>query len=325
MTEIKPNSNFYSLGGNSVHDSTSDAYKEYRRVWLENPKNFILRDFPVHLDIEATSKCNLKCTFCDKLPLLSREQLGNIDFNLYKRIIDEGKEHKLCGVKLSYRGEPLLHPNIAEMVAYAKNAGVMDVYFNTNAMLLNELMSEKLIASGLNRISISIEGTDPAAYEKERVGAKFNIVLNNVKTLQKLKAKHNVSFPKVRIQTIFSPGMDIKSYTSFWGPQCDETAAVDYKDESVRKTGITADWACPQLWQRMTIEWDGTVLPCNNDDVRLFSPGNAGSKSIYDCWHDTKVETMRTLHRQGRSHELKDCDGCPWRTAQIAKSLNKNI
>ncbi|MFH1094172.1 MAG: radical SAM protein [Candidatus Omnitrophota bacterium] len=319
MVHIEPNSNFKILGGISVHDNDSLEYQEYRRAWKENPVNFILRDFPLHLDIESTSACNLKCTFCDKLPVLKSGQLGFIDYFLYKKIIDEGSKHKLYSIKLSYRGEPLLHKNIVEMVAYARSKGVLDIYFNTNAMLLTESMSEKLIDAGLNRISISIEGTDPLVFEKERVGANFDVIFNNIKLLGKLKKKKNVTYPKLRIQTVVLPGLNVNEYKDFWGPHCDEVAAIDYKDADQRERGIVADWACPQLWQRITIEWDGTVLPCNNDDLREFSPGNAFKKSIYKCWHDTRVMEMRRLHRAGNSHQVSDCDGCPWRAAQIKK------
>jgi len=320
MTDIRPNANFYSIGGKSVHDGGSVEYSEYRRCWQENPVNFVLRDFPLHLDLEATSRCNLRCTFCDKLPLLKKGQLGDMDFDLYKRMIDEGREHKLWGVKLSYRGEPLLHPKIAEMVAYAKKNGVLDVYFNTNGMLLKEDMASRLIDSGLNRISISIEGTSAEKFEKERIGASLDVIVRNIEGLRELREKKKTGYPKIRIQTVFYPDADVSAYRNKWQTLCDEVAAVDYKDESRREKGIVRDWACPQLWQRMTIEWDGTVLPCNNDDIRSCSPGNSAEKSIYDCWHDEKVENMRLAHKSGHSDEIKDCDGCPWRTAQINKN-----
>lgn len=78
-----------------------------------------------------------------------------MDWNLYQRIIDEGKEHSLPSVKLSVGGEPLLHPDIIKMVKYAKKNGIIDIYFNTNAVLLTREISEGLIAVALNRISIS--------------------------------------------------------------------------------------------------------------------------------------------------------------------------
>lgn len=288
---------------------------------MENPKQFILRNFPIHLDIEATSRCNLRCTFCDKLPLMEKGQLGDIDIGLYKKIIDEGEQNDLCSIKLSYRGEPLLHPRIVEMVHYAKEKGILDVYFNTNGMLLTAELSKRLIDAGLDRISISIEGTDPEKFETARVGAKFSMIFDNVKSLMELKAKMNVDYPRVRIQSVFLPDLNVDEYKRFWEPYCDEVAVVDYKDESKRISGLKYDWACPQLWQRMTIEWDGTVLPCNNDDLRQLSPGNANQISIKDCWNHNIVNDVRRLHRSGSGDEITDCNGCPWRTAQIMKLM----
>jgi radical SAM protein with 4Fe4S-binding SPASM domain len=321
MVRLKPNANFYSLISSSEHTHDSEEYKEYRRSWIELPQKFVVRDFPMHIDIEISSRCNLRCTFCDKLAVLRQDQLGQIDMDLYRRIIDEGSAHKLWGIKLSYRGEPLLHPDVAAIVAYAKKKGILDVYFNTNGMLLDAGMSKRLIDAGLDRISVSVEGIDPQVFEKERVGAKFDVILRNIETLNDLKKKMNVQHPLIRVQTVLYPGLDLESYKSFWSSRCDEVAAVDYKDGATRHQGLTHEWGCPQLWQRITIEWDGTVHPCNNDDSGLMPLFNVKEKNVYDCWHDEKINEIRRLHRTGMSHEVHACNGCPWRTAQIQKLL----
>ena len=316
----EPNANFVALSGNSVHSSDDPRYLEYRRRWMENPSNFIVEDFPIHLDIEATNRCNLKCVFCDKLPYLSPGEFGDMHYKLYRRIIDEGSDKGLPSIKLSYRGEPLLHPRLPEMIAYARNKGILDVYFNTNGMLLTEAKSRALINAGLNRISISVEGTDEEAFEQARIGAKFNRIKRNIESLMNLRESMGVDFPKVRMQTVALPGMGLKEYARYWSAYCDETAAIDYKEAEERnKTLVAPEWACPQLWQRMTIEWDGRIMPCNNDDYRHLSPGNVSDMSIFNFWHGPVVQNARKLHIQGRSHELPSCNGCPWRTTQIMK------
>jgi len=320
MIQAKANANFSSLYGSSGPDVPTPAYEEYRRCWSDYPKHFIERDFPLHLDIEASSRCNLRCTFCDKLPLLTRDQLGNIDWRLYCKIIDEGGERGLWGLKLSYRGEPLLHPKIGEMVEYAKRRGIIDIYMNSNGMLLSETMSGRLMDAGLDRISISVEGTDPERFERDRVGAKFDRIMENIEQLMNLREKRQCKFPKVRVQTVCLPHIDLEEYTEFWKSRCDEVAAVDYKDVVHRdETLKRSDWACPQLWQRMTIEWDGTIMPCNNDDFRRLSPGNVKERDVHACWHDPLVRKAREMHRSGNSHLVEACSGCPWRTAQIWK------
>lgn len=319
MIHVEPNANFHSLGGVSVHDNPSVEYQEYRRCWMEYPQHFILREFPMHLDLEASSRCNLRCTFCDKNPLLTRDQQGDMDFELYKKIIDEGAANRLWGVKLNHRGEPLLNKNIIQMVDYAKTRGVLDIFFNTNGMLLTRSMSERLIDAGLSRISISVEGTDPQAYESKRLGARFETILKNLEALLDLRQKRGTDHPKVRIQTVLLPGLDINEYKNFWSAYGDEVAGIDFNDTSVRESELHYDWGCPQLWQRMTIEWDGTVFPCNNDYLRLLPAGQARDRTIYKCWHDPRVEEVRNLHRLGQSQKIAACDGCPWRTAQIKK------
>lgn len=320
MVKAIPNANFYSLGGRSVHEVKDAEYQEYRRAWLENPANFIVRDFPLHLDVEITSRCNLRCTFCDKLPLLSKDQQGDMSLAQYKKIIDEGRAGRLWGLKLSYRGESLLHPDVVEMVAYAKANGVLDIYFNTNGMLLSESLSRQLMDAGLDRISLSVEGTDPVAFERERRGASFRRILENLDRLMSLRSQKGYAHPRVRVQTVRFPDLDLDDYRRFWLDHCDEVAAVDYKDSTNRVKGLECrDWACPQLWQRMTIEWTGSIMPCNNDDYRRLCVGNVKERSIAACWRDPLVQRAREFHQRGQSHRVEACDGCPWRTAQINK------
>lgn len=319
---VKPNSNFESLTGSNQPDNASKEYLEYREAWQQYPKKFHLREIPLHLDIEASSLCNLRCTFCDKLPLLQKNQLGNLSFDTFKKIMDQfspesGK--RLWGLKLSYRGEPLINKDVPQMVKYAKERGVLDIYFNTNGMLLTEEMSRELILAHLDRISISIDGTNAEEYESVRIGAKLDTVLKNIQTLKRLREEYQVTYPKIRIQTVKLENLDLEKYVKCWSEYADEVAAIDFKDESCRNTELRGDWACPQLWQRMTIEWDGTIFGCNNDDLRGICLGNVNERSIYDCWHDEKLMKVRELHMQGKSYEVDDCNGCPWRTAQMKK------
>ena len=230
----------------------------------------------------------------------------------------------MWGLKLSYRGEPLLHKHIAEMVEYGKKKGVLDIYFNSNGMLLTKTMSLKLMDAGLDRISISVEGVDPEIFEKDRVGARYETIMRNVESLMEMKNRRGYSIPKVRVQTVCLPHIDLDEYRDFWKDRCDEVAAIDYKDAVNRDEDIVnAEWACPQLWQRMTVEWDGTIMPCNNDDYRLLSPGNVKDKEVKSCWHDPVVRHARKLHMRGESDKLEACSGCPWRTTQVRKNESK--
>jgi radical SAM protein with 4Fe4S-binding SPASM domain len=325
MVIVKLDGNLSFLTPNMIHDESSVLYRQYRKSWKEYPANFVLRDFPMHLDIEATSRCNLKCSFCDRQPYLDKSQIGDMDFGLFKSIIDEGRDHALWAVKLSYRGEPLLHKDIFKMISYAKKKGVIDVYFNTNATLLDKEAAQKIIDAGLDRVSISIEGTTAQEYQKMRINARFDTVFKNLKYILALKKKNNSKYPKIRIQSVEHPGFDAGKYSRFWAGYCDEVAVLTFTDMSRPPDNSCLRWACPQLWQRMTIEWDGTVFACNNDKLRLLAAGNLKDKTIYDCWHDRSVEKVRCLHRLGRFRQARSCNECPWRMGQLSKIRSAEV
>ena len=48
---VRPNSNFTSIKGNNTPDNASEEYLMYRECWNQYPKEFILRDMPLHLDV----------------------------------------------------------------------------------------------------------------------------------------------------------------------------------------------------------------------------------------------------------------------------------
>ena len=179
---IEVNANFHHIAGENLFKKDDNDFKEYRRKWKEWPESFHVGEFPLFIDVEVTSACNLRCPFCATTYRDKDIAKGFMSFEVLKKIIDEGAGKGLYGVKFNIRGEPLLHPQIHEFVQYAKQQGLVDIYFNTNAMLLTEEMGRKLIDAGLDRLSVSFEGVTKDVYEKNRVGAVYETVLENIKT-----------------------------------------------------------------------------------------------------------------------------------------------
>jgi len=68
--------------------------------------------------IEPTNVCNLKCIMCPN-SVIPQNNPGFMSMDLYKKIIDEGKNH-FTSIVLCLAGEPFLHKQLPEMVAYAK-------------------------------------------------------------------------------------------------------------------------------------------------------------------------------------------------------------
>jgi len=306
-------------------DRKDDIFREYRRKWEEWPRKSYIGDFPLHLDVEVSSVCNLRCKFCETNYEKVGTVYGYMDFDLFKKIIDEGAEYGLYAIKLNSgaRGEPLLNKNIIRMVEYAKKKGIIDVYMNTNAVLLTQELGGKLIEAGLDRISISFEGTEPDIYERYRVGAKFDKVRRNILEFIKLRNRMNFEIPKIRIQTVATPELlpEIKEYGEYWSKLVDEVAFIDFKDYSNKKKDLISDWVCPYLWQRMMITWDGTISVCGFDYTDEHKLGNVKTDSIRKAWGGEEMGRIRKLHIEGKAHTIPICNGCPFRTTEILKLL----
>ena len=318
---IDVNANFHHVAGEDLFESYGSRFSEYRKKWKEWPEKFHVGEFPLFIDVEVTSACNLKCHFCATTFRGQKVKKGFISPDTVKKIIDEGADKNLYGVKFNVRGEPLLHPQIYDFVRYAKSKGLVDVYFNTNAMLLSEEASAKLIDAGLDRLSISFEGYTKEVYERSRAGSNYETVLSNIERIQLLKKKLGVEHPKIRVQTVMLPELEqtFEEYKKFWGQRADEVGFLDYKEMKVKKKGVKFPWACPQIWQRMAIWWDGTILPCNHDDDGLLMLGNVKDFLISEAWHSEKINRIRETHKRGMAHEIQACDGCYLRDSEIMK------
>lgn len=322
---IGVNTDYHYIAGENLFEKKDGRFREYRKKWKEWPENFYAGEFPLFIDVEVTSACNLRCPFCSTTFRKKMIKEGLISFDTVKKIIDEGADNNLYGVKFSIRGEPLLHPQIHKFIRYAKDKGLIDVYFNTNAMLLTEDISKKLIEAGLDRISISFEGYTKEVYERCRVGAEYETVLANIENIQALKKKLGVQHPKVRVQAVMLPDTapTFKNYKKFWAQRADEVGFLDYIIMKTRKKGIRYPWACPQIWQRMAIWWDGTILPCNHDDVGLLALGNVRDTTIKEAWHSEKLRGVRDTHKKGMTHKTQGCNGCYLRDSEIHKLKEK--
>jgi len=306
-------------------DVETKEYREYRRKWNENPKKFIVEDFPIHLDLEANTNCNLKCYMC--FQSFDTPKFQKMDTSLFKKIIDEGAEKGACSVKTQYRGEPLLDDRMIDMVRYAKDKGYIELMFNTNATLLTEEKAKGLIDAGLDKLICSVDGYKKETYENIRIGGNFETVLKNIKRLQSLKNEIGKDKPLVRVQMVDTPRNhnQIEDYLSFWGEIADHVAVEDMLDWEAKDEDDTPlpNWACAQLWQRLLVLADGDVLPCcratRGGNEKLMVVGNAKKQSIEEIWKGEKLSNLRSLHMNGESHKIKMCRFCGMRKDVIKK------
>lgn len=295
----------------------SPDYWEYRRRWVEYPKNGVVPAFPLCLDIETTNVCNLDCIMCPRTVYIARGtygQIGMMDFDMYRRIIDEGAKYKLASVKLQYLGEPLAHPDVARQVKYAKDAGVLDVMFNTNATLLTEEKAHEILEAGIDAIFFSVDSFYAEKFNRIRIGAKYEQVVGNI--LRFIDIKNRAGYEKVHTRvsmTVMENDVDeLVLFKDYWLQYVDVVGFGVYHDVNAEgiETPYNPTFTCAQPFQRMFIMWDGVCTPCCVDDHRGYRTGKVQQSSVYDIWHGKAYQRMREAQLTGRYKEIGICRSC---------------
>lgn len=308
------------LGTDAIENSDlffPEGYADYRRKWVENPKNKIVDDFPLHLDIESTNACNLKCIMCYTLRL--KDVKGLMEFNLFKRVVDEASRHKVPSIKIGFRGETTLHPQLPDMVKYAKEKGIMEVQFNTNGLLLDRYLSKKLVKAGIDRIIFSLDGLRPQTYNRIRIGSDYKTVTRNIKDLIDIRNSMGFKKPIVRIQMVcFQATKDeVIDFVQHWKRLVNRINLIRYKKpmttgyDGRRLANIpTRSLPCRQLWQRLAVLWDGRVVMCCGDYNAEMSVGNVCKERLSDIWKNKRLNRVRQFHSQMSMDEIALCRRC---------------
>jgi radical SAM protein with 4Fe4S-binding SPASM domain len=279
-------------------------------------KRTVVPGGPLTLTIESTAKCNLFCPMCP------REQMyfppKDMELSLFKKIIDEAKDYLEFAVPYGV-GEPLLNPDIYEMVAYCKARGV-PVGLSTNATTLTEAASRKLIEAGLDYIIFAFDGATRETFEKYRKGADFERVRANILTFLRVKKQLNSRiFCILQMVRLSDNGHEIPQLVRMW--RVDGMNEVRIKKDEVHNEGsaIPGDnrnrppmrHPCYLLWRGpMYVHYDGTVFPCcyiyPNEPL-----GSLKKSSLLEIWNSEKMVRLREAHVAGDLGAYKACQNCP--------------
>ena len=142
-------------------------YQEYRNQWIETGRFNLETDYPTQIDFELNPSCNLKCPMCtwSAVKTFGKGRESWMPLKAYKKIINQINK-KVMSVNLNYINEPLIRKDIVDFIKYTSNKGIMEIMFNTNGTLLTKNLSEKLIKSGLTKLSVSIDAFTKKTYDK---------------------------------------------------------------------------------------------------------------------------------------------------------------
>jgi MoaA/NifB/PqqE/SkfB family radical SAM enzyme len=145
------------------------------------------------VQIEVTSRCGTGCIFCPHDALVDDWVEGDLPLDLYREKIDPYLDW-FDLVYLQGWGEPMLHPNLWEMLSMAHQKGCR-TGFTTNGSWLKDEQNKRLIDQGVNMISVSFAGQAAPIHESLRTNSDFSKLCENFRSLANLKKQKGVTHP----------------------------------------------------------------------------------------------------------------------------------
>ncbi len=147
------------------------------------------------LQLEVTSRCNAACGYCPRTAYRGAWQSRDMDWEVFRRLIPEFRQTRM--VHLQGWGEPLLHPRFFDMLAEVKRAGVL-AGTTSNGLLLDEATAERLAASGLDMLAISLAGTGED-HDRARAGAPLAAALAALRRVDQAKKRLGSATPALHV------------------------------------------------------------------------------------------------------------------------------
>lgn len=144
--------------------------------------------YPIYMEISPSGTCNHRCTFC-ALDFMEYQK-RYLDVSVFKERLSEMGRLGVKSIMYAGEGEPLLHKEIAGIIACTKRCGI-DVALTTNGVLLRERLAEKILAD-VEWIKVSINGGTSNTYARihQTNASDFNTVIKNMTCAAELKRKH---------------------------------------------------------------------------------------------------------------------------------------
>ncbi len=138
------------------------------------------------LRVSITDRCNFRCVYCrsgeNDIPGAER-----LTFDEYERLVRVLVGLGIRKVRVT-GGEPLVRPGVAEFLGRLKALGVPDLSLTTNGFTLAERL-DSLIASGLDRINISLDSLKPERFEAITRTKTFDQVIASIEAAQASKLR----------------------------------------------------------------------------------------------------------------------------------------
>ncbi len=263
-------------------------FVDYRDAFAKS-QDYITPDFPLTVYLELMNRCNLNCVMCDKIN--HKPPHYKLSFKVIKKILDECQQYKMPSVVLGSSSELLMHPEIPQILSMIKDAGVIDVFFRTNGVLLTDEIIDSVIELGVTRVLVSLDAVTPETYKKIRGHDYLEQVENNI---ERLISRRN-DLPTIRVSFVEQP-INRHEKERFLAKWRDRVDCVDFQRLVTGKS--ESDYIenpyCASPFYSLNITANGNINPC----CELFHSrnqvlGNIYSDSLKDVWHGKAINDIR--------------------------------
>lgn len=295
-------------------------------------------DSPLSMYVEPTRACNFKCFYCmhstrgEKDGILEQTgfRLAHMDMELYEKVVREimAFPTQVKRVCFSGLGEPLMNPRLPEMIRKLREAGFegrVDVI--SNGALLTHELSDALIAAGLNRLQISIQGLDRQQYlENCGVAADVEKLRSELEYFhRKAQGTDTVLFVKI-IDIMLKSEADKERFFQMFGAVCDtifvehlvimEQQMGDHGGRADHTRNLNGEYVekrevCGVMFYFLQVNIDGDTYPCSTPGLPTsFSMGNAGEKTLQEIWNGAMRHGLMCRNLKDGYVSIPACSEC---------------
>ena len=274
------------------------------------------RFLPTQLAIETVRACNAKCIMC---PSETMERAkGVMEPGVHSTILEKVKDWGAPIELITHAGlgEPLLDKRLAEKIRAEKaafpNARVV-VYSNGN--LLTTERARALIDSGLDALSLSINGFRKETYE-EVMKLPYEETIERVNSFIDLKRKlgADIEVHVSIVKTNICSGEEIEEFKTYWTGRADSVVTPiwiswgDFLDNQPSEP--EEQFPCSYIWKTMMIDFDGTVKMCCEDYDTRFPTGSLLSQDPDEIFNSQRMQAQRSAQLSGDFCSPEICKNC---------------
>jgi len=283
---------------------------------------------PEMLQLEPVGFCNLACPMCPVSLRTDSPANGSpafLPFTMFTRILEEMPDLKT--LQLQGLGEPFLHPQLLDMIAYASQRGLR-VSTTTNLTIFSQRIARRLEQVGLHRLDVSVDSVDRVVYERLRTGARFARLIRNLGVLRSSTGKFErrlivvlmnsnlkdlgrlvllaaeFNFDSVWVQNLIAgPGKFGETELVQPGPET-EQAFAKAREASLEEevglrlpdlTGFSSGKPCHWPWHGMFVDYQGNAVPCCMiARAESASLGNVLEQGMLPTWNSQPYEDWRS-------------------------------